>query len=347
LNGLTFGNHELVIVLDGPDDAEFAAWRDEFNLVPTKRPASGQLESAAVRTVYESKDPIRLVVIDLERAGVASALNAAVNAALAPVVALFDPESDFQTEALLRLIRPMLDDAKTTIAVCGVDAPPPSGSVPDRLFSLVFLRMWLSRCSAFSDWNVLLPIPGSGILLYRDAAIRAGGFKGGTLELFLRLHRAMRASKEPYRIAFVPNSGCKPRPPQTLADVRKLVVRDQGEIGRIIRSRASGEWWTAASFFWIRVVRPMAEFLAYLMVIAGLLLGWVSWQLAALVLLATIGTGLLLSMGAVSLRELAEYNGSDPARLSAMFFASLPENLWFRHLRNLWIITAFGKRPEW
>jgi cellulose synthase/poly-beta-1,6-N-acetylglucosamine synthase-like glycosyltransferase len=347
LIGLTFGNHELVIALDGPNDAEFAFWVKEFNLVPTKRPATGVLKSADVRSAYESKDPIRLVVILLERAGQESALNAAVNAAQAPVLALFDVDAEFQTDVLLRLIRPMLDDPKHTIAVCGVEAPPPSGALPDRLFSLVFLRMWLSRCSAFSDWNVLVPVPGSAMLVYRDWAIKADGFKDGVLDFFLRLHRAARISKQPYRIAFVPNALCRLKPPQTWDDVRNLVTRDQRDSGRIILGATSFKWWTAISFFWIRLVRPVAECVAYLMMIVGLLFGWIDWHLAFLVLLSTIGTGLLLSMGAVSLRELAEYHGSDPARLSAMFFASIPENLWFRHVRNVWMITAFGKRVDW
>lgn len=347
LIGLTFGNHELVIALDGPNDAEFAFWRQEFNLAPTKRPTAGILKSAEVRSAYESRDPIRLVVIVLERAGQESAMNAAVNASQAPVLALFDSEAEFQSEVLLRLIRPMLDDPKRTIAVCGVEASPPSGALPDRLFSLVFLRMWLSRCSAFSDWNVLVPVPGSAMLVYRDAAIKAGGFHGGVLDFFMRVHRTARASQQPYRIAFVPNSLCRLKAPQNWDDVRKLVIRDQLDTGRIILGATSFKWWTAIAFFWIRLLRPVAEFVAYLMMIVGLPFGWVDWRLALLVLLSTIGTGLLLSMGSVALRELAEYNGSDPARLSAMFFASIPENFWFRHVRNLWMITAYGKRVDW
>lgn len=345
--GLTFGNHELVIALDGPNEAEFAFWRDEFKLVPTKRPTAGPLSSAPVRGAYESRDPIRLVVLVLERAGQESALNAAVNAAQAPVLALFDANSEFPSDVLLRLIRPMLDDPKTTIAVCGVEASPPSGALPDRLFSLVFLRLYLSRCSAFSDWNVLVPVEGSTSLVYREWAIKAGGFEGGLLDFFLRLHKAARNAKQPYRVAFATHSGCRVKPPQNLNDVRNLVMRDQRDVGRMILGATSFKWWTALSFFWIRMLRPVAEFLAYLMTIVGLLARWVDWRLAALVLLSTIGTGLLLSMGAVSLRELAEYDGSDPARLSAMFFASIPENLWFRHLRNVWMITAFGKRVDW
>jgi hypothetical protein len=35
------------------------------------------------------------------------------------------------------------------------------------------------------------------------------------------------------------------------------------------------------------------------------------------------------------LRELAELQGSDPARLARLFFAAIVENLGFRQVRNL------------
>jgi ABC-type transport system involved in cytochrome bd biosynthesis fused ATPase/permease subunit len=59
--------------------------------------------------------------------------------------------------------------------------------------------------------------------------------------------------------------------------------------------------------FSVRFVRPLLETVAYILAVAGLALGWVSWPLALLVLLSTAGMGMLLSMAAVSLRELAEY----------------------------------------
>jgi hypothetical protein len=63
-----------------------------------------------------------------------------------------------------------------------------------------------------------------------------------------------------------------------------------------------------------------------------------------LVLLATVGMGIVLSMAAVVLRELAEPNSPDERRMAAMFFAAIPENLGYRQLRNLWLIAGF--RPS-
>jgi hypothetical protein len=40
-------------------------------------------------------------------------------------------------------------------------------------------------------------------------------------------------------------------------------------------------------------------------------------------------------------RELADFRGSDPSRLTRLFWAAIAENLGYRQLRNLWLIGGF------
>ena len=75
------------------------------------------------------------------------------------------------------------------------------------------------------------------------------------------------------------------------------------------------------------------------------MMGRVGPALAGLVLLSTAGMGILVSMTAVVLRELATLRGSDPATLSARFFAAIPENLGYRQVRNLCLIFGFFQAP--
>jgi hypothetical protein len=49
-------------------------------------------------------------------------------------------------------------------------------------------------------------------------------------------------------------------------------------------------------------------------------------------------------MAAVVFRELTVYEGSDPGRLARLFFASVPENLGYRQLRNLWLLAGIAGR---
>jgi hypothetical protein len=69
-------------------------------------------------------------------------------------------------------------------------------------------------------------------------------------------------------------------------------------------------------------------------------MGWIDPALAGLVLLSTVGMGMVVSMAAVVLRELVEFGGSNPTRLAGLFLATIPENLGYRQVRNLWLIAG-------
>jgi hypothetical protein len=49
--------------------------------------------------------------------------------------------------------------------------------------------------------------------------------------------------------------------------------------------------------------------------------------------------GMVQSLGAVVLREVAQPARSDPAQTTYLFLAAIPENLGYRQLRNLWLIA--------
>ena len=85
---LHYGDHEVLLVLDGPSDQDLAAWVAEFRLFPSSRSSFGDIRTQPVRGVYESRDPIRLMVIEKEKGGVADCLNVGLNLAAAPLVAL-------------------------------------------------------------------------------------------------------------------------------------------------------------------------------------------------------------------------------------------------------------------
>jgi hypothetical protein len=347
LVGLQFANHEVVLVLIAPGDADLHAWRQEFHLEPSRRQVSGSLPMGSVRGVFESSDPIRLTAIVLDQCSRAQALNTGVNAAQCPVVGLFGFGGEFDAEVLLRLIRPMLEDPRGTIVVCGV-APAATGTgLVSQFAALDFLRTWLGRQAALSGWNLMTPGPASAVLIGRESILKVGGFRVGALDMVLRLHADARASKRAYRVAFVPGSGYLQRLPRSLAQLRTEIMRDGQGVARAVLMPGALPWWLRCGMFTVRFLRPLLETVAYVAALAGLAAGWVRWPLALLVLLSTVGMGTLLSMAAVSLRELAEYRGSDPARLARLFFAAIPENLGFRQLRNLWLLASWGKRADW
>jgi cellulose synthase/poly-beta-1,6-N-acetylglucosamine synthase-like glycosyltransferase len=339
---LEFGRNEVVVVLDGPSEIEMATWRSEFNLYQSARPVESKLPTAAVRGVYESRDPIRVVVVDKEPGGAADAWNAGVNVATSPVIGLLDPESEFEQRVLLRMLQPMLEAFEETIAVCGGGSIPAAADLTCRWGALESLRAWMTRGAAFASRNLVLPIPGSAVLARRDAIIASGGFTGGALELILRLHGLALVSQKPYRIAFLPAPVSHARTPRGMEQLRQMVRRDQRELASAFRNRTmlAGPfgWRMLQDLYFDRAVRPKLETAAYLLAAGGLALGWVDWKLACFVLLSTAAMGMVQSLGAVVLREVAQPVRPDPAQIASLFLAAIPENLGYRQLRNLWLI---------
>jgi hypothetical protein len=336
-----FGKHELIIALDGPSEADLEVWIREFRLYRSGRAPANALATAPVRGVYESRDPIRLAVVDKERGGEDDSLNAAINVAAAPLIAWFDPRAGCTSDSLLRLVAPMLEEGRPTIAACGFAPASPAGGMAGLIGGLEALRLWLGRCAAFAGWNCLVPVPGAGTILDRETAILAGGFHGGILELVARLHRLARAAGEPYRVALVPEAISHPEAPRTFADLREATLRDQREIARAARFGLSIP---LNGLVAQRLARPLLETAALLLTAVGATLGWVDPALAGLIFLSAVAMGIVVSMGAVVLRELAEHDGSDPGRLAGSFFAAIPENLGYRQLRNVWLIEGFFRK---
>lgn len=356
LVGLHFGQHEVIVVLEENSASNLGAWTEEFHLVRSNRPFAGDYErplpAAAVRAVWQSRDALRLVVLEKEPGGEGDALNAAVNAAGGSILAIFDPRSEFAPDALLRLIRPLLENPEGNAAVVGMAPAPPGPGWVGRFAAVEALRLWLVRCAAFAGWRMLLPVPGSTLLLGRETARKAGGFTAGPVEMVLQIHGSERARAKPKAVAFVPLPVSWLPPPAAMADLREAVRRDQRSLGRAfvrresldLQGRAVHEGaigWGLPALFAMRLLRPLAETALYPLTLLGLVLGWVPLALAGTVLLATVGMGVVISMAAVVLRELAQYRGCEPEQLSRLFLAAIPENLGYRQVRNLWLIGAF------
>ena len=338
---LHFGRHELVLVLDGPPNAELERWIDEFHLFRQERTVPQDLPAGAVHGYYLSRDPVRLLVVVKHSGGLADAMNAGVNAAQYPVIGLVDREADFIPEVLLRMIRPMLADSEHVVAVCGVAPPPPAPGLAGCIGAIGALRLWLARCAAFSAWNILLPVPGACMLVKREAICRVKGFRAGPLELFVDLHMASRAESLAWRFAFVAAPVSFRPAAGTWDDLRHQLRRDQLQLAAALGRSGTGGGRIFFGLFCVRALRPLMETAAYFLAAAGWLAGLVSPALAGLVLVIAIGGGMIHSMAAVVLRELAAPSGMSPGQLAVIFVSAIPENLGYRQIRNVRMIAGF------
>jgi hypothetical protein len=341
---LHFGRPEIVVVLDGETEEELGRWVQEFHLYRQERVVPEDLPAEAIRGCYLSSDPIRLLVVDKEPGGAADAHNAGVNAAQYPVIGLVDSEAEFIPEFLLRLIRPMLGDWDRTVAVCGVAPAVAAPGLAGSIGAIESLRMWLVRCAAFSAWNKLLPVPGACMLVKRKAICSVGGFRDGTMGLFLDLHAAGGGGSSG-RIAFVASPVSFRPAATTWADLHRQARSDQRQLAVALGRLGGGASRAYLGLFCFRGLRPVLETAAYILAAAGWATGLVHPAVAALVLVTSIGAGIVISMAAVVLRELAEPSGMAPGSVAALCLTAIPENLGYRQVRNLWLMAGYFGAP--
>src|SRR6202030_2548282 len=118
---LNYPELEVIVVNDGSEDRTLEQMREEFRLRPVRAVYVAQMKSAPVRGMYRSSVDPRLLVIDKEPAGSkADAVNAGLNAATSPYVCVVDADSVLESDALLRIMLPVLQDPERVVAVGGI-----------------------------------------------------------------------------------------------------------------------------------------------------------------------------------------------------------------------------------
>lgn len=359
---LRYPHHEVIVINDGSKDDTLQILIDEFKLYRSGRTPGASLPCASVRAIYESRDPLRLVVVDKENGGKADSLNAGINVARADLVCAVDSDSLMEEDALLYIVKPFLED-ESTIASGGiirvangcrveggrvVEVRAPRRWLP--LFQVVeYLRAFLGGRIAFSFLNALLIISGAFGVFRRDAVLEAGGYLSTTvgedMELVIRLHRLFRAKKTPYRIVFVPEPVCWTEVPESLRVLHRQRNRwqrgtvDSLAIHRrmILNPRYGMPGLFALPYFLLfEMLGPAVELAGYLLTVAGLAFSWISPQIALLFLIVSLLFGILLSMSSVVLEELTQRRYPKPSDLGRLFVASIIENLGFRQLLTVW-----------
>lgn len=374
---LRYGDMEILVCNDGSKDQTLERLKEAFDLEEAYRLQTGDIPTAGVRGVYRSRVHHMLWVIDKDNGGKADTLNAGLNYCRTPLFCAMDADSLLEREALTRIVRPFVEDART-IAAGGViriinGCTVEEGAVVDvrlprellpRFQVLEYLRAFLAGRMGWHELDSTLIISGAFGVFRRELVVEVGGYAtdtvGEDMELVVRLHRHCLENKIPYTIGFVPDPVAWTECPGTLKILGRQRDRWQrGLVETLLRHRRMlfnpryGRIGMLAYpyFVFLEMLSPLIEVLGYVGFGVALVLGRVSWLYATAFLSVAIGLGIGLSFTAVALEELGFRRYPKRSDLYRLIWLAIAENFGYRQLTALWrlrgLVTVFRKAKGW
>lgn len=368
---LDYPRHEIIVINDGSKDGTMKQLIATFELVPRARLATASIPAAPVRQVYQSRAHANLWVIDKENGGKADALNAGINYCNTPLLCAVDADTLLERDALTRIVRPFLEDART-VAVGGKirvvnDCTVRSGIVTDArlpknhlaaLQAVEYLRAFLVGRVGWAAFNASLVISGAFGLFSRGAVVDAGGYGskrtsgetvGEDMELVIRIKRLFTERGRPCEIAFVPDSVAWTEVPESYRVLGRQRDRWQrGLIESLTRHRTMlfnpryGPTGLVAFpvFFFLEGLGPIIELAGYLGFSIAVVTGRASgaYVIGFFVLAFTLGVA--LSVTAVLIEEVAFGRYGRVRDVFRMFALGTLENFGFRQLTTYWRVRG-------
>lgn len=330
---LDYPQHEVIVINDGSTDGTLERLTREFGLVRREAIVRRSIPTDAIlRGIYRSPTIPNLVVVDQAHAGKSAALNAGINVSRYPLFCTIDADSVFQENALLRVVRPFLEDPDRVIAVGGqvrvangckvergrvVDPHLPQNVLA--AFQVVeYLRAFVASRLGLSAMNNLLILSGVFSLFRKDVVVEVGGYRSDVvtedMELVLRLHHAMREQGRPYSVVFLPDPICWTEVPQGL----RTLARQRGRWHRglihslwlhrsIFWEKKSGSlrWLGMPYYFLFELLGPIVEVIGYIVLPIAYFMGFLSPLYFWAFLFLSVTSGAFLSISAVFLEELS------------------------------------------
>ena len=375
---LNYHDYEVLFVNDGSKDATLARMTEAFALQPVPRAVMAELPARPVRGTYRSARFPNLWVIDKKNGGKADALNCGLRYCRTPLFGAMDADGLLERDALMRVVRPYLED-RTTVATGGIiriingctveNSVVTEVKLPANLLAklqvLEYLRAFLAGRVGWNSLNATLIISGAFGVFRRDIVIAAGGYKTGSLgediELVLRMHRHCIDNGIPYRIEYVPDPVAWTQCPEDLASLGRQRVRWQRGLAEslmkhrtmMLRPRYGALAMLAMPFsFFLEMLGPAIELLAYIGFAVALLLGRVSALHALAFFLVAFALGAVLSMAAIALEERLFQRYRRKRDLARLLLMALGEVFWYRQLNAFWRVKGLwaairGSKEGW
>ena len=363
---LTYSEFEIIVVNDGSRDNTLEVLKREFKLLPFPEPYRQQIPTKPLNCIYRSTRYPNVRVVDKVNGGKADSLNAGINVSRYPLFCGVDADSILQRDSLERVIKPFLSDP-TVVATGGTvrvaNGCEVSGGfltkvgLPKNIWALFqvveYLRAFLFGRLGWSTVNGMLIISGAFGVFRKETVIAAGGYRPNTIgedmELVVRMHRLLRAKRQPYRVVFVPDPVCWTEAPEDFKTLKNQRIRWQRGLsesltanwGLLFSRNGGAPGWLAFPFMLLfEWLGPVVELGGYAFMLIAFLTGAISWQAFGAFLFVAIGLGILLSASGLLLEEMSFHLYPRGSQLLWLALVVVLENFGYRQLNTVWRLTG-------
>lgn len=370
LLNLQYPDFEMLVINDGSKDQTLQRLLEAYDMQLSPRMPIADLPTQPVHALYRSQKFPQLWLIDKANGGKADALNTGINFCQSPLFCAIDADSLLEPDALLRVVRPFLEQADTVAAggiirivngcqvaqgvVQRVRLPQ---SLLARFQVLEYLRAFLAGRMGWGELGTTLIISGAFGLFKRSRVVEVGGYDtqtvGEDMELVIRLHRDSMEKKIPYRMAFVPDPVAWTECPEDLRILASQRNRWQrGLMDALYKHRVMffnpryGRlgMLTYPYFFILEMLGPVLEVLGYASVILAWTLGLLSETFLLAFFLVAFVYGGILSIFAVALEELTFRRYQNLQDLSRLMLTGFLESFGYRQLLTWWRFRGMIQR---
>ncbi|HEY0771266.1 MAG TPA: glycosyltransferase [Sphingobacteriaceae bacterium] len=369
LLSLHYSNFEVIIINDGSKDKSLQTLIEYYELELVNFALNEQIKTKPLRGIYKSKNKAysKLTVVDKENGGKADALNIGINVSSKDLILCIDVDCIVEQDAILRMVKPFMDEGKRVIATGGVVRIANSCEVRDgrlikvhmpenlvaRFQVLEYIRAFLMGRMAWSRLNGLLLISGAMGIFDKDIVIKAGGYNHNTvgedMELIVRMRRYMHENDMRYKVVYVPDPLCWTESPSDL----NILSRQRN---RWTRGTMETLWMHRELFFnprygilgllsypywfFFEWLAPILEFLGLFIFITLALMGNINWEFSMILIGMVYFFGITLSTMGILLEEISYQQYTSGRDLSRLLLIALIEPVVYHPLTVYWAIRG-------